>query len=118
MVGTVAAPEMASSLCLPYRYNPHVFRRAAKQALSSLVAFNNLTPLHRRHNRNRIFSPAHASAAIDANKELRSTDLVALEYAELNLTEKISGVCSIFRNHPFLCGFGEGSLSNLQLGMV
>ncbi|GKV47578.1 hypothetical protein SLEP1_g54470 [Rubroshorea leprosula] len=82
---------MASSMGLPYCYNPFVFRRAAKQALSSLVAFNNFAPLHHRHYRNGIFSSAYASAAIDANKELRSTDLVALEYAELNLSEKISG---------------------------
>ncbi|GKV33292.1 hypothetical protein SLEP1_g41816 [Rubroshorea leprosula] len=32
-----------------------------------------------------IYAYAYAFATIDANKKLRSTDLVALEYADLNL---------------------------------
>ncbi|GKV44207.1 hypothetical protein SLEP1_g51408 [Rubroshorea leprosula] len=32
-----------------------------------------------------IYASAYAFATIDANKKLRSTDLVALEYADLNL---------------------------------
>ncbi|XVF06746.1 hypothetical protein REPUB_Repub06bG0077000 [Reevesia pubescens] len=74
---------MASSLCLHSCTVP----RTAKQALSSLVLLHkfpsSLQP-------NYFISRASASVSIAANKELRSSDLVALEYADLNLTDKIS----------------------------
>ncbi|XVF42730.1 hypothetical protein PTKIN_Ptkin01aG0387300 [Pterospermum kingtungense] len=65
---------MAFSFC----FHSCVVPRAAKQALSSL------TLLH-----NSCITGTFASVSVAANKELRSTDLVALEYADLNLTDKI-----------------------------
>ncbi|XVF30637.1 hypothetical protein REPUB_Repub16aG0075600 [Reevesia pubescens] len=82
---------MASSLCL--HSCASVVPRAAKHALSSLLL------LHKFHSslqpnyfisRAFAFDSASASASIAATKELRRSDLVALEYADLNLTDKIS----------------------------
>ncbi|XWS64957.1 hypothetical protein CRYUN_Cryun05aG0048800 [Craigia yunnanensis] len=74
---------MAFSICLHGCTVP----RAAKQAsLTLLYKF----PSSLQHNYCITRTFASASVSIAANKELRSPDLVALEYAGLNLTDKIS----------------------------
>ncbi|KAL4355325.1 hypothetical protein GQ457_06G016070 [Hibiscus cannabinus] len=75
--------KMVSSLCL----NSCAVPRAAKQPLSSLIQPHKSPSLlpHKF-----CISRASASVSISDQKELRSTDLVALEYADLNLTDKIS----------------------------
>lgn len=70
---------MTFSIC----FNSCGLSRAVKQALSSLTLQHKF-PSSLQHCGTRTF------ASIAANKELRSTDLVALEYADLNLTDKIS----------------------------
>ncbi|XVE90320.1 hypothetical protein DITRI_Ditri20bG0068100 [Diplodiscus trichospermus] len=76
---------MALSFCLLSCAVP----RAAQQALSSLtVLYKFPSSLQQNYRISRAF--ASASVSIAANKELRSPDLVALEYADLNLTDKIS----------------------------
>ncbi|XP_021282613.1 uncharacterized protein LOC110415321 isoform X3 [Herrania umbratica] len=78
---------MASFVCLHSCAVP----RAAKQALSSLVLLHKLpSSLQPNHCITKAFASSSASVSIDANKELRSNELVALEYADLNLTDKIS----------------------------
>ncbi|OMO95186.1 tRNA (guanine-N-7) methyltransferase, partial [Corchorus capsularis] len=72
---------MASSLCL---LNSWAVPRAAKQALSSLVL------LHKFPSSRNSRAFASASVSIAADNDIRSSDLVALEYADLNLTDKIS----------------------------
>lgn len=72
---------MTLSIC----FNSCGLSRAVKQALSSLTLQHKF-PSSLQHCGTRTF------ASIAANKELRSTDLVALEYADLNLTDKISQV--------------------------
>ncbi|KAH8491451.1 hypothetical protein H0E87_023545 [Populus deltoides] len=57
-------------------------RKAAKQALSSLILKSSKP--HHHH------SCCYNSDSVGA-KEIRSPDLVALEYADLNLSDKISG---------------------------
>ncbi|XP_022718711.1 uncharacterized protein LOC111276970 isoform X2 [Durio zibethinus] len=76
---------MASSICL------HGFGvpRAAKEALSSLILHHKfISSIQSNYCFTRAF--ASSSVSITADKELRSPDLVALEYAGLNLTDKIS----------------------------
>lgn len=69
---------------------------AAKQALSSLLLLKSpfsssiSRPAKSHYHRHRCYSN-RVNVCVD-DKELRSPDLVALEYAELNLTDKISGV--------------------------
>ncbi|KAG6750861.1 hypothetical protein POTOM_045376 [Populus tomentosa] len=78
---------MAASLGL-HCHHYHVaaaanpLRKAAKQALSSLILKSSKP--HRHH------SCCYNSDSVGA-KEIRSPDLVALEYADLNLSDKISG---------------------------
>ncbi|OMO85825.1 tRNA (guanine-N-7) methyltransferase [Corchorus olitorius] len=72
---------MASSLC---SLNSWAVPRAAKQALSSLVL------LHKFPSSRNSRAFASASVSIAADNDIRSSDLVALEYADLNLTDKIS----------------------------
>jgi tRNA (guanine-N7-)-methyltransferase len=62
-------------------------RKAAKQALSSLILKSSKP--HHHH------SCCYNSDSVGA-KEIRSPDLVALEYADLNLSDKISGVRKTF----------------------
>ncbi|KAJ6884204.1 hypothetical protein NC652_031251 [Populus alba x Populus x berolinensis] len=78
---------MAASLGL-HCHHYHVaaaanpLRKAAKQALSSLILKSSKP--HHHH------SCCYNSDSVGA-KEIRSPDLVALEYADLNLSDKISG---------------------------
>ncbi|KAJ6433876.1 hypothetical protein OIU84_017559 [Salix udensis] len=60
-------------------------RKAAKQLLSSLI-LKSSKPRH--HHYNNIHCCCYDSVGA---KEIRSPDLVALEYADLNLSDKISG---------------------------
>ncbi|XP_039063456.1 tRNA (guanine-N(7)-)-methyltransferase isoform X2 [Hibiscus syriacus] len=76
---------MISSLCL----NSCAVPRAAKQTLSSAIKLHKL-PSFRPHKYCISRASASVSVSISDKKELRSTDLVALEYADLNLTDKIS----------------------------
>ncbi|KAG8647966.1 tRNA (guanine-N(7)-)-methyltransferase isoform X2 [Manihot esculenta] len=68
---------------------------AAKQAFSSLLLLKSpfsssiSRPAKSHYHRHRCYSNT-VNVCVD-DKELRSPDLVALEYAELNLTDKISG---------------------------
>ncbi|XWS58632.1 hypothetical protein CRYUN_Cryun08bG0051500 [Craigia yunnanensis] len=78
---------MASSFCL----HSFAVSRAVKQAVCSLVLLHKFpSSLQPNYCISRTFAFACASASFAANKELRSPDLVALEYADLNLTDKIS----------------------------
>jgi tRNA (guanine-N7-)-methyltransferase len=66
-------------------------RKAAKQVLSSLILKSSKP--HHHH------SCCYNSDSVGA-KEIRSPDLVALEYADLNLSDKISGVRKTFFFYP------------------
>lgn len=69
-------------------------RKAAKQLLSSLI-LKSSKPHH--HHYNNIHCCCYDSVGA---KEIRSPDLVALEYADLNLSDKISGVRKTFFFYP------------------
>ncbi|KHG00987.1 tRNA (guanine-N(7)-)-methyltransferase [Gossypium arboreum] len=77
---------MASSLCLN---SCAAVPGAAKQILSSLILLHKF-PSSLGHKYCISKSSASLSVPITDKKEIRSTDLVALEYADLNLTDKIS----------------------------
>lgn len=94
---------MVSSLCLN---SCAAVPRAAKQTLSSLMLLHKF-PSSLCHKYCISKTSASLSVSIIDKKELRSTDLVALEYADLNLTDKISQVPSIlnFFHHNGSSGF-------------
>ncbi|KAH1082993.1 hypothetical protein J1N35_022754 [Gossypium stocksii] len=77
---------MASSLCLN---SCAAVPGAAKQILSSLILLHKF-PSSLGHKYCISKTSASLSVPITDKKEIRSTDLVALEYADLNLTDKIS----------------------------
>ncbi|KAB2005223.1 hypothetical protein E1A91_D11G262800v1 [Gossypium mustelinum] len=77
---------MASSLCLN---SCAAVPGAAKQILSSLILLHKF-PSSLGHKYCISKTSASLSVPITDKKEIRSTDLVALEYADLNLTDNIS----------------------------
>ncbi|KAA3473039.1 tRNA (guanine-N(7)-)-methyltransferase-like [Gossypium australe] len=77
---------MASSLCLN---SCAAVPGAAKQILSSLILLHKF-PSSLGHKYCISKTSASLSVSITDKKEIRSTDLVALEYADLHLTDKIS----------------------------
>jgi hypothetical protein len=77
------------SLCLRYFYNGGVVPRSVtKESLSSLLL--TLPSSSRR------YCCSNQACATTEQPCLRSTDLVALEYADLNLTHKVSEVSFFF----------------------
>lgn len=100
--GAKSAKMGASHLCLHYCYYQSAagfaaFHRTAK----ALISKPSSTFLCRRRHHHRCLyrnTASAASASCNTSKEIRSTDLVALEFAELNLpvSNKITGVLFYF----------------------
>lgn len=120
--GAKSAKMGSSHLCLHYCHYQSAagfaaFHRTAKALLSKPSS----TLLGRRRHHHRCFyrnTASAASAACNTSKEIRSTDLVALEFAELNLpvSNKIAGV--LFYFIPLLSEFYSAFLYCVLIGVV
>lgn len=91
------AAKMGSWVCLPSGVDSVTVSGALpRRVLSALLLQNpiSLLPSYQfHHNRRRVCASASSGAKeLQQQQYLRSPDLVALEYADLNLTHKISEV--------------------------
>ena len=81
-----------------------------RRALSTLFPKGLVSPSpFYQYHRNRRRVDASVSTAAKEQQQLRSPDLVALEYADLNLTHNVSQAC-IWLFHPFYFVWGKKML--------